>query len=211
MLVSSLIDRVDVSGGYVLVEKIEKMSSERPLMDILSAFNRLPLLMKNKSSPKELQSISDKLKDEFDSDLSVLFRLLPNISAIFPNFEKPIVKAVTEQAMSLHNVSFTLQRFLKIASSKLHPVMLFLDDIHWAGITTLQLIERLLCDQRNSTCFMFVGSYRSNEVTDSHPLFKLLASVRLCDIGATSLNLDGLCKDDLNRMLVSVEHSLLLF
>jgi len=25
------------------------------------------------------------------------------------------------------------------------------------------------------------------------------------------LNLDGLCKDDLNRMLVSVEHSLLLF
>ena len=130
MLVKSLIARVDISGGYVLTQKVDQMSKDKSnMLDILSAFNKLCLLIKEKSSQEELLMISDKLKNDFESDFSVLARLLPNINVVFPELAKPTAKDTsTEQMMNLHNVPFLLQRFMRIVSSRLRPVMLFLDE-----------------------------------------------------------------------------------
>ncbi|KAL7540660.1 hypothetical protein ACHAXR_010684 [Thalassiosira sp. AJA248-18] len=65
------------------------MSKERPLLDVLSAFNRLCVLIKNKSAPHELLDIANKITKEFESDFSVLARLVPNVNISFPQLVKP--------------------------------------------------------------------------------------------------------------------------
>jgi len=203
-LVQSLTARVDISGGYVLTQKVDQMSKEKPLLDVLSAFNKLCTLIKSKTSPRELAEIAERLTVDFESDFSVLARLLPNISVVFPHLAKPASRKDTsvERIMNLHNVCFTLQRFMRIVSSRLRPIMLFMDDLQWAGSTSLELIQGLLSDTRGSTsCFFFVGSYRSNEVETSHPIFDLMTHLESCGISSTKLHLCGLSRVDLNRMI----------
>jgi len=203
-LVQSLTARVDISGGYVLTQKADQMSKEKPLLDVLSAFNKLCTLIKSKTSPRELAEIAERLTVDFESDFSVLARLLPNISVVFPHLAKPASRKDTsvERIMNLRNVCFTLQRFMRIVSSRLRPVVLFMDDLQWAGSTALELIQGLLSNTRGSTsCFFFVGSYRSNEVEPSHPIFDLMTHLESCGISSTKLHLCGLSRVDLNCMI----------
>jgi len=210
MLVHSLTPRIDIAGGFVLEQKVDQMSKERPLLDVISAFNKLCLLIKEKSVEWQLREVSDKLKCEFESDFAVLARLLPNIMVIFPDKDDgsginyPRLYHGREDLMlSLQNVCFILQRFMRIVSSKVNPVMLFLDDIHWAGSTSLHLIRSLLCDTKGG-CFMFVGSYRDNEVTSDHPIFDLMNNIRMGGVRSTSVHLCGLSKQDLNQMIAEM-------
>ena len=129
------------------------MSKERPLLDVISAFNKLCLLIKERSVECQLREVTSKLKHEFESDFAVLARLLPNIMVIFPykgddddgGINPRLYHGREDLMLSLQNVCFILQRFMRIVSSKVNPVMLFLDDIHWAGSASLELIQSLLC------------------------------------------------------------------
>ena len=179
MLVQSLKARIDIAGGYVLTQKCDEISKNRPLLDNLHAFDELCLLIQQKSSPQKLFQISNELVNVFESDLSVLARLLPNINILFPQLAKPTEDEDGRymQGMNLNNVFYILQRFMRTVSSMETPVMLFLDDLQWAGSTLLELINALLSDKRGSTCFLFVGCYRDNEVQEIHPMFHLMYSL----------------------------------
>lgn len=115
----------------VLTQKVDQMTKEKPLLGVLAAFNNLCLLIKEKCSPQEVVEMANKFRHDFESDYSVVVHLLPNMSILFPELNKAASQddAKVKQMMTLHNVCFTLQRFLRIVSSKLRPVMLFLDDL----------------------------------------------------------------------------------
>jgi len=194
--------RVDSSGGYVLTQKVDQMSKERPLIDVLSAFDNLCLLIRDRNSPRELQKVTKKIMHDFESDFTVLARLLPNISALFPQHDMKKTKDTSiERVMNLQNVCHTLQRFMRIVSSSQTPVMLFLDDLQWAGSTSLELIQALLSDTRGSSCLFFVGSYRDNEVHDGHPIFDLMSNLDSRGVISTEEHLCGLNQSDLNMMI----------
>ena len=170
MLVQSVKARVNAVGGYVLTRKIDEMSRERPFLDILSAFDNLCLLIRDENSPQALASIKDRLLFEFENDLFVLARLLPNVKLIVPQLDSLTKEVQTEQInMNSYTVSFILQRFVRIVSSREKPIMLFLDDLQWAKSPALDLIYGILSDTRGSSCILFVGSYRDNgELTQNH-------------------------------------------
>ena len=103
--------------------------------------------------------------------------------------------------MNLRSVCFILQRFMRVVSSKVHPVMLFLDDLQWSDSSALSLIEGILCDSMGSSCLFFVGSYRSNEVDRHHDVFRFMSSVESAGVPTTKLSLEGLSPTDLNAMI----------
>ncbi|KAL7553425.1 hypothetical protein ACHAWF_016711 [Thalassiosira exigua] len=205
MLVQSLIARVEVSGGYVLTQKIDQISRDRPLLGVLSAFDELCTLIKRKSRPRELLDISNQLGRVFETDCAVLARLLPNVNLLFPQLANlPVELKRNEVTINVHTVSFALQRFVRIVSSRQKPVMLFYDDLQWATSPTLELIEALLTDARGASCFFFVGSYRDNEVGKDHPVLDLIAALESHSVHTTKLSLRGLRQGDLNTMVAEM-------
>ena len=204
MLVDSLTARVDISGGYVLTQKVDQMSKDRPLLEVLAAFNNLCIMIKDKRPFEELLSISVALVDEFQNDFDVLARLLPNVVFLCPQIglsQGWTQHNVYQQMPLAEHVQFTLQRFMRVVSTQSNPVVLFLDDCQWAGSPALDLIHAILTDTRGSTCFFFVGSYRDNEVDDGHPLMELMANLDLASIEMSHVNLNGLRPEDLNIMV----------
>jgi DNA-binding NarL/FixJ family response regulator/tetratricopeptide (TPR) repeat protein len=63
------------------------------------------------------------------------------------------------------------------AVSRRRPTVVFLDDLHWADATTLELLPGLaagLADER----VLILGAYRSDEIPRGHPLRKTRAELR---------------------------------
>lgn len=69
-----------------------------------------------------------------------------------------------------------------------HALVLFLDDLQWADNSILDLIDLLLL---NKVKYLYViGAYRSNEITDGHPLKKFISSVSQSNICSICIDLE---------------------
>jgi predicted ATPase len=53
-------------------------------------------------------------------------------------------------------------------------MVLMFDDLRWADISSLQVIDYLISDTLNPRPLMIIGSYRSNEVDKSHMLSSVM-------------------------------------
>lgn len=86
-----------------------------------------------------------------------------------------------------------LTHLLQVFASKKRSVILFLDDMHWADISTLKLLENLMATQ-GLHHFLLVLSYRENAVTAGHALsltldklYNLATNVSLLSLGPLSV------------------------
>jgi class 3 adenylate cyclase/tetratricopeptide (TPR) repeat protein len=71
------------------------------------------------------------------------------------------------------------------------PVVLVLDDLHWADKPSLQLLRHLVA-QSASQRLLIVGTYREAELSSSHPLTEALAALHREPSGVSSIALKGL-------------------
>ena len=88
--------------------------------------------------------------------------------------------------------------FLRSASST-QPILLILEDLHWADRGTLDLLTHLARNLSGSR-LMVVGTYRDIEVDRAHPLSSALAELRRAGEFARVL-LRGLTVDEVHRMI----------
>jgi predicted ATPase len=149
----------------------------------------------------QAQGIGKVILQAFGPDISVLARLLPNIYLMCPELKPPTHEEERNDQVTLRSMCFTIQRFLRVVSSKAHPVVLFLDDLQWCDSSSLTVVESIICDSFESNCLFFVGSYRSNEVADDHGIFHLINNLRISGVPTSTLSLEGLNRDDLNMLI----------
>jgi len=199
-LVNSLTARVDVAGGYVITHTFDQMSKDRPLLAVIAVFNQLCLLIQEKNYQRS-HAIVKELLQAFDSDISPIGRLLPNFYAMCPELKPSMQDDERNDHVTLRSMCFTLRRFLRVVSSKAHPVVLFLDDLQWCDNSSLTVVESILCDSIESNSFFFVGSYRSNEVAEDHGIFRLINNLRSFGVPTSTVVLEGLNPADLNTMI----------
>ncbi|KAL7543491.1 hypothetical protein ACHAXR_012775 [Thalassiosira sp. AJA248-18] len=204
-LVNSLTARVDCNGGYILKHKYDQVSKESPVLELISVFNELCLVIKEKRSKREIENISLKLRDAFGADFSVLERLLPSVGVLvhLQSHEPATRIDIGDQSMNinLHAVCFMLQRFFQVVSTASHPVMLFLDDIQWCDKSSLTVVETILSDMTGSGCLFVVCNYRNNEANKDHILFSFMESLESSGLTTTKVNLKGLKPADLNSLI----------
>ncbi|KAL3811603.1 hypothetical protein ACHAXA_011200, partial [Cyclostephanos tholiformis] len=171
-LVNGLTARIDAVGGYLLTHKFDQMSQERSILDVVAMFNYLCLLIKEKSSQRDLISLVDDLVQVFGSDWSTLARLIPYINAIVPQLE--------QSADSRGEVGIRK---------------------NWCDKSVFTVVESLLCDTIGPSCLFFVGTYRSNEVADDDEILCLTQRLKSFGVPTIMLSLEGLNPSDLNTMV----------
>ena len=89
------------------------------------------------------------------------------------------------------------RRFLCVFAQQEHPVTLFLDDLQWLDLATLNFIEDLLTDP-DVEYLLILGAYRDHEVSPSHPLMLTLTSIRKAGVTVDEIVLKPLSFKDVN-------------
>jgi predicted ATPase len=59
---------------------------------------------------------------------------------------------------------YAFRIFFRIISAYFAPFTMVLDDLQWADVASLELVQSLLTDRENNHCFLIVGLFRSDEV-----------------------------------------------
>src|SRR5207248_958297 len=85
------------------------------------------------------------------------------------------------------------------------PLILFLDDVHWADPASLDLL-RFVSRSIMDTALLIIATYRSDELSRRHPLYTLVPLL-VREAAAQRLNLDRL-DDDAVRALVHARYRL---
>ncbi len=114
--------------------------------------------------------------------------------------QRGTVGAVASQAALFHQV----QDFLVVLVAR-QPVVVLLDDLHWADPASLDLL-RFLARSLSAMPLLMIVTYRADELTRRHPLYALLPLL-VREAGAARLDLRRL-DDDAVRALVTERYGL---
>jgi hypothetical protein len=189
------------SGGVVIARKFDE-TSMTPLSKVMSAFNDLCLLVKEKQTSEENQLLYIKLQVEFGAHFFMLARTIPNVLKFSITERRPDSPTTGEEVtINYFSLCDQIKRFMRIVSSVACPVMIFLDDCQWSDSVSLGLIHTVLSDKPGESCVFFVGSYRDNEVKPDHIIFGFINMLSLFDVPFQNIHLDGLHESEVNRMI----------
>jgi DNA-binding SARP family transcriptional activator/tetratricopeptide (TPR) repeat protein len=76
-------------------------------------------------------------------------------------------------------------------ASRQNPVVLVLDDLHWADKPSLQLLRHIVANT-SSVRLLILGTFRDAELSASHPLNETLAGLHREPAGVSTIGLTGL-------------------
>jgi class 3 adenylate cyclase/tetratricopeptide (TPR) repeat protein len=129
---------------------------------------------------------ADRVKAELGNLGGELTRILPDLAARVPGLAAPVQ---TDPETERHRLFEAASDFLA-AMSRADPVILVLDDIHWADKPSLLMLRHIL--RSGSPMRLFVlATYRDTDLDRTHPLSDVLADLRR-QAGVDRVDLGGL-------------------
>ena len=99
--------------------------------------------------------------------------VIPQLSKIVEN--QPAVPKL-QPAEQETRFNMVILDFIYAFSSSESPLVVFLDDLQWTDLPSLNLVKRILENPREDR-ILIIGSYRDNEVDKGHPLLITLKQI----------------------------------
>jgi diguanylate cyclase (GGDEF)-like protein len=185
-----------VKRGFFIEGKFDQLDQSTPYSCFISAIKDLIaqiLGLDNSRIAKWKETILQAIGPNGKLITDVIPELEPIIGpqAEMQNFSAAEIK---------NRFNLTFQRFVRAFCSTEHPLVMFLDDLQWADLASLQLIKQLMIDSAIGH-ILIIGSYRSNEVNSLHPLSILVSGLVQQKIIVTNIELQPLSIDDIKHFL----------
>lgn len=167
-LIQEIIRPVTRRHGYFVSGKFDQFQSNVPYSALIKAFQSLirQLLTEDESSVTKWRDI---IQSAMGINGQVIVDVIPEIELIIGT-QPPPSKLSPEEAQNRFRIVF--QSFVGVFTKIEHPFVMFLDDLQWADVASLNLVEQLLTTPDNQYLF-FIGSYRDNELSSSHPFIRV--------------------------------------
>lgn len=124
-----------------------------------------------------------------------LLRLVPEVADIVPDLRAPTHSDPETERYALFD---TVARLL-VAVSKQRPILLVLDDLHWAAKPTLLMLRHIL-RFGDGAAVELLGTYRTTDLDPAHPLAGMLADLHR-EGTIERVMLGGLDESDVNAFL----------
>jgi predicted ATPase len=121
--------------------------------------------------------------------------IVPELRSKLPDLESPPVLEPDQARFRLFD---SITTFLKNAA-KSQPLLLILDDLHWADHSSLLLLE-FLAREIQSIPLLVLGTYRDVEVSRRHPLSETLGSL-IREQHFLRVQLPGLAEPEVEQLI----------
>ncbi|MET4512053.1 PAS domain S-box-containing protein [Bradyrhizobium sp. I1.7.5] len=151
---------------------------------------------------EDLRKWQDALREALGPNGLLLVDLVPELRYVIGE-QPPVPELPPQEAQRRLQIVF--RRFIGVFARPEHPLALFLDDMQWLDVATLDLLEDLLT-RDDLQHLLLIGAYRDNEVNAAHPLVRKLEAIRQAGGAVQEIVLTPLSRDDLGKLLVDSLH-----
>ena len=148
-------------------------------------------------TPYAAHASLDELRTQLKESGPEAGRILPELLRRLPGLSVPLSGDPESERLAL----FESVDGLLAAVSRGTPVLLVLDDLHWADKASLLLLRHLIRSDRPSA-LLLLATYRETDLARTHPLAELLADLRR-ERRVERLLLRGLNESDLGALVAS--------
>jgi PAS domain S-box-containing protein len=150
----------------------------------------------------ELQGWQERLGSALGQNAQVLIEVIPPLQVILG--PQPAVPSVGSREAQ-NRFHFLFGQFLRAIAQPQRPLVVFLDDLQWADVASLQLLQALLRDPELRHLYV-IGAYRDNEILSGagdavHPLALTIEALRQEAGTLHQIHLDNLKRQDLMAWL----------
>ncbi|MGB7710505.1 MAG: AAA family ATPase [Microcoleus sp.] len=158
--------------GYFIAGKFDQFKRDIPYAAITQAFESLMQQLLTKSS-EELTIWKEKLLSRLGKNGGIIIDIVPAVELIIGS-QPAVPQLGPTESQNRFNRLF--KEFMNVFTQAEHPLVLFLDDLQWADLASLKLIQELVTDL-DSRYFLLIGAYRDNEVNSTHPLVQTVEKI----------------------------------
>jgi serine/threonine protein kinase len=195
-LVNEIYKPITRQRGYFIRGKFDQLQRDIPYAAITQAFQDLTrqLLSENAAT---LETWKKKILAALGNSGQIIIDVIPELEKIIGK-QPSIEQLGAKETQNRFNLIF--ESFIHIFTEKEHPLVIFLDDLQWSDLPSLNLIE-LLMTNTNGQYVLVIGAYRDNEVSPTHPLIYTLEQIKKSGATVNQITLHPLGIDDVNQLI----------
>jgi len=200
-LIAEIFKPVTESNGIFISGKADQFQRNSPYSALISAFNEfVNYVLKERFEDFEYWKIN--IRQALGANAALLTDAVPKLELIIGRQELEGHAAPNEIELRFNQVIFD---FLSCMASPRHPLVIFLDDLQWVDLATIQMLENLV-SWKSPENLMIIGAYRDNEVDEHHPLCFLFERMEKSGVQPTNIRLQAIDEPDIARLVADTLH-----
>ncbi len=160
--------------GYFTSGKFDVYQKNVPYSSLLQALRHLIRTFLTESDAR-VADWRDRILEAVGDNGRVLTDVVPELEILIG--PQPEIQPLPP-VESLNRFHDLFGSFLNCLASRENPLVLFIDDLQWCDAASFDFLGQVFANQEEHPFLFLLGAYRHNEVDSSHPLMKLVQSVR---------------------------------
>jgi PAS domain S-box-containing protein len=182
--------------GYFIKGKFDQFNRNIPFSAFVQAFRDLMGQLLSESDA-QLEQWKAKIIAALGESGQVMIDVIPELESIIGK-QPPVPELSGSAAQNRFNLLF--QKFIQLFTNPEHPLVIFLDDLQWADLASLKLMQ-LLMHQGETGYLLLIGAYRDNEVFAAHPLMLTVDEMEKAGVTVNTMTLAPLILADINQLV----------
>ena len=172
-LVSEMGKAIVRERGYLIEGKFDQFQQSSAYGAFALAFRALVDQILGEPAAR-MQVWRDGLQASLGVNAQLIVDLVPELSLVI-GAQPPVPALAPAEAQNRFQMVF--MNFVKVFASAGHPLVIFMDDLQWSDIPTLNLIARL-AGARELNHLLIICAFRNQILDASHPLTMTLDQLR---------------------------------
>jgi protein kinase len=182
--------------GHFIKGKFDQLNRGIPFSGFLQALRDLMVQLAG-ASDAELEKARAQIMSAVGENGQIIIDEVPELARIIgPQPPVPELTGIAAQ----NRFNLLIRKFMATFAAETHPLVIFLDDMQWADLASLELL-RLLMEEGNAGFMLFVGAFRENEVGPAHPLRVTLGQIEKNGSAVSTISLAPLAERDVNALI----------
>jgi predicted ATPase/signal transduction histidine kinase/tRNA A-37 threonylcarbamoyl transferase component Bud32 len=177
--------------GHFIRGKHQQFQRDRPYQAIIQAINGLINLLLSESDER-LSKWRTEISEALGDQGKLITDLAPNLELIIGKQKELPILGINE---SQNRFAYIFTKFILALANENHPLIMFIDDLQWADTASLKLLKTMVINSEIKH-FHFIGAYRNNEVSDSHPLNIIFHDLPDYGVAIDRVHLEDLTLED---------------
>ncbi|MEM9906866.1 MAG: AAA family ATPase, partial [Cyanobacteria bacterium P01_D01_bin.44] len=182
--------------GYFIKGKFDQYQRNIPFSAFVQALRDLMRQLLTEPTAT-VQAWKTAILSALSDNGQVLIDVIPELELVIGP-QPPAPELSGTAAQNRFNLLF--QRFIQVFTTEAHPLVIFLDDLQWADLASLKLIQ-LLIGETETAYLLMIGAYRDNEVYPAHPLMLTLDEIQKTQATVKQITLPPLAQPSLNELV----------
>jgi len=153
-----------------------------PYSGISKTFGSICRIILKDRDEESICAVRKALERELGDEIGLLLNLIPDLDVLLrdKNDTSSAPEKVGDDAIEsgLDRLRFAFRVLTSVLCATFSPLVLFVDGLQWADISSLQILDYIMSDAQNEHPLMIIGCYRSDEVGENSLLHNKMVALR---------------------------------